>query len=122
MARKNTDLSTGKKGMNRDSHVSSLTEQEYTFALNTITEDGVGEGVIMVQNEPSNLLCANFPSGFKVIGIQRNLSRDLTYFFLVNPVTGCSEVGYIPNINNISEADDLLQTCGCDINQILAEP
>ncbi len=122
MPRKNIDISTGKSGMNRDKHPSTLAEQEYSFALNNITQDGVGEGVIMAQNEPSNLLCVNFPTGFQVIGTQRNNSRDLTYFFLVNSSTGCSEIGYIPNINTIEEADDLLQKCGCDINQILAAP
>ena len=122
MARKNTDITNSKKGMNKDAHISTLSEQEYSHAINTNTEDEVGQGVVMLQNEPSNLLCTNLPQGYRVIGHQTDPTSNKTYFFLVNTITGCSEIGSIDNINNIINVDDAFAECGCDINQILATP
>jgi hypothetical protein len=122
MARKNTDITNSKKGMNKDSHISTLSEQEYAHAINTNTEEGVGQGMVMLQNEPSNLLCSNLPNGYKVIGHKVDPTSNKTYFFLVNNITNCSEIGVIPNLNNIINVDDAFQNCGCDINQVLAEP
>jgi len=122
MARKNTEVTNSKKGMNKDAHISTISEQEYSHAVNTNTEDGVGQGMVMLQNEPSNILCKNLPTGFRVIGHKVDATSNKTYFFLVNPTTGCSEIGEIPNINNVINVDDAFQECGCDINQILATP
>ena len=83
MARKNTDITNSKKGMNKDAHISTLSEQEYSHAINTNTEDEVGQGVVMLQNEPSNLLCTNLPQGYRVIGHQTDPTSNKTYFFLV---------------------------------------
>jgi hypothetical protein len=120
--RREKDVSIAKKGMNRDSHPSTLQGEEYSFALNSNYEHSDGQGIIMLQNEPSNLLCNRFPEGMQVVGITPDRTSDVTYFFLTNPETGCSEIGYIPHINDIVNVEDITQVdCKCDINVILAD-
>lgn len=122
MAQQGKDISVGKKGMNRDTHPSQVSEQGYSFMLNGNYEDQNGNGIPMLQNEHSNVLCSRLKEGFVVVGIERDITANKTYYFLVNPVTGCSEIGSIAGINNVKNLDDIEVECGCNITQILAEP
>lgn len=111
-----------KKGMNRSSAKFEITESEYTFAFNANFHDEHGTGQVNLQNEPSNIYCSGFKDGYKVVGHKFHLSRDRTYFFLTNPDTGCSEIGYISSFQNADSLEAISEECGCDIKIILENP
>lgn len=108
--------------MNRDSHPSELGKDEYTFAMNSNTEDVNGNGSRLHQNENSNVQCLSLPEGFKVIGFKYHQLRNRTYLFLTNPATGCSEIGYVSDIGDYQTEEDLESTCNCNITAQLATP
>lgn len=87
-----------KQGMNRDASSFDLQKGEYRFALNANFHDEHGNGVANIQNEPSNVRCSGFKDGFRVIGHKYVMNKEMTLFFLTNPTTGYSEIGYI-NVN-----------------------
>jgi len=115
------DLTSGRKGMMRDAHPSTLDNQSYTIMLNGNYEDTDGN-FIQLQNEHSNLLCTGFKDGYKVVGFKVDLRNDKVYFFLTNPDTGLSEIGYVKNITCIDDAIAMEVDCGCDVKVILQEP
>lgn len=114
--------SVPKKGMNRDTHPSELSKEEYTFAMNTVISDENGNGLLILQNENSNIRCSGFKVGYKVLGHKYDQNRGKTYFFLKNPVSGCSEIGYI-DTSKVFEGKDAIETeCGCDFKVVLETP
>jgi len=121
MPEKNISISSPRKGMNTDKSPIDLTETEYTFSLNSNIASDVGD-TFLLQDEPSNILCNNFPQGFVIIGEKYEVNSNRTYFFLTNPLTKVSEIGYIDNINNVINADDIESECNCNIKNLLAEP
>ncbi len=121
MGKKNQNISSAKKGMIRDIHPSGLPEGAYTDALNNNIEDESGNGIPNNQNEHSNILCTTFKDGYKVIGHVKDELDDRTYFFLTNPKTGKSEIGYVPEINFIDNEEDIEYQCGCDFKELLNE-
>lgn len=108
------------KGMNRDLHKSELSEEMYPYALNSNFEDASSKG-FQHKNEPSNIKCSSFMRGYKVIGYKYHLNKDRIYFFLVNPDTGCSEIGYIDVIPNDQLNEKIEESCGCDFQVVLEE-
>lgn len=108
--------------MNRDSAPFDLSEQEYSFALNANFQSEHGTGQVNLQNEPSNIYCSGFKEGYKVIGHKYHLNQDRTYFFLTNPTTGFSEIGYINSFYNYDGLEQVEKECGCDIKVILETP
>lgn len=110
------------KGMNRDFAKYNLDSNSYTFAYNSNVESFNGEGPIQHTNEPSNLLCTNFKQGYQVLGHYNDYNDDKTYFFLKNPTTGLSEIGYISNISNFVDTEDVESECNCNITVILDAP
>jgi len=121
MGKKNQNISSAKKGMIRDAHPSGLPDGAYTDALNNNIEDESGNGIPNNQNEHSNILCTTFKDGYKVVGHVKDELDDRTYFFLTNPDTGKSEIGYVPEINFIENEDDIEYQCGCDFKELLNE-
>ena len=93
----NRDVGVAKTGMNKDSHPTSLDEKAYVHALNANYEGQDGD-LVNLQNEESNILCSKFKDGFLVIGYQKDITADRTYFFLTNPTTGESEIGFIDEL------------------------
>lgn len=114
------DISTGRKGMQRDKAASELTKDEYTFALNTASGDSHEDGPKV--NQTSNVKCTGFKPGFKVVGHKFDLNSYKTYFFLTNPTTGCSEIGYINILNGITDLQAVEESCNCNITVILETP
>lgn len=115
------DLQVPSKGMNRDAHESQITLEEYTFMLNGNFQDEHGH--LILQNENSNLKCTGFKPGFKVIGHKFDINSDRVYFFLVNPATNVSEIGYISDVTSfsvLSPTEDL--SCDCNIKVVLESP
>lgn len=91
----NKDAQAPKVGMNRDSASFETSKEYYTFALNANVQDEHGSGRVIIQNEPSNILCTGFKTGYKVVGHKYDVRHERTYFFLTNPQTGFSEIGFI---------------------------
>lgn len=116
-------INIGKTGMNRNTAPHLLQEGEYVFQLNGNNESVIGDRLNNM-NEPSNLLCLNFPTGYKVVGYKNDINSDNTYYFLTNPSTGYSKFGYISNIQNLTSVDDLeeLECDGCNYRAILEQP
>lgn len=108
--------------MNRDTHPGELTNEEYSFALNTNIQDEHGNGRLVLQNEPSNIKCTGFKSGYKVIGHKFDINDDRTYFFLTNPTTGCSEIGYVDSISGTEGLEAVEKECDCDISVVIETP
>lgn len=108
-------------GMNRNSHPSELKEGEYSFALNANNQEEHGEGQIMLQNETSNTLCSKFLDGYVVVFAKYDRVREKTYFFLNNPVTGCSEIGSIPVVYDVIDNEVVSTVCGCSYKVVLEE-
>lgn len=90
-------------------HPSLLKDGEYSLLVNG-NISSFGNTFMIISNEPSNLLCKRFAEGFKVIGVQPVISLDITFFFLVNPDSGESEIGFIKNAYN-KDGEDLQVKC-----------
>lgn len=117
-----TNISLAKRGMNRSSYPSQLTEQEYTFAMNANLEESGGD-TYSLSNEHSNVLASKFKEGFKVVGLKSDINLNKTFFFLTNEITKISEFGYITNSRDIQNLPDIEVQCNtCDYKNILAEP
>lgn len=104
MGKKEISVSSIKVGMNRDSHLSQIKPEEYILAKNSNVYNETGN-VLSIQPEHSNVLTHKFKNGYKVIGYKNHVNKDRTYYFLTNPETGMSEVGYISTIQDEIEID-----------------
>ena len=122
MAVNKKDISGIKAGMNRDSSPTELKESEYTFALNVNLQSENATGRVIVQNEPSNVLCSGFKDGYKVIGHKYDNIREKTYFFLTNPDTGFSEIGFINSFYEDEILTPTEQVSGGVISVVLETP
>ena len=120
MPQKSNSVSSPRKGIEKDKNPIDLSPTEYTFSLNSNISSETGD-VFLLQEEPSNLLCVNFPTGFVVIGREYNTNTNRTYFFITNDETKVSEIGYIEGNINITDIDDVISTCNCDVSYDLAE-
>lgn len=119
--KKQTDLVAPKKGMNKSRHPSEVTEGEYTFAMNANIQDGYDNTTFILTNEPSNLKCSGFKEGYYVNKHKYDRVRDRTYFFLYNPTTGCSEIGFISMAFTLDPQDVVLEACGCTLSVVIED-
>jgi hypothetical protein len=115
-------LQNPKKGMNRDTNPFELSGEEYSFALNANIHDEHGNGAVVLQNEPSNRKCTSFKPGFKVIGHKYDADADRTYFFLVNPLTNISEIGFVPANQEAEELFPVEETVDGELQAVLEAP
>ena len=85
---------------------SFIKEGSYRIMVNGMIQRFDG-GFLFVTNESSNLLASKFKQGFKVVGTSIVPSLSLTFFFLVNPVSQESEIGFIYDVSetNIPDID-----------------
>ena len=99
-----------KKGLNRDANPSTLTNIEYSLAVNvnTSTEDG---NAMLVSLEPSNRLGIVFPANYKVVGFRTDNLKERTYYFLTSVTDNTnsvdfkrSSIGYVDN-NEVYDID-----------------
>lgn len=116
------DLHNPKKGMNRDTAPFELSNEEYTFALNANIQDEHGNGRVVIQNESSNIKCTSFKPGFKVIGCRFDVESNVTYFFITNPLTGISEIGYVSGDQKAEELFPTEQTVDGQLEAVLEDP
>ncbi len=82
--------------MNMDLSVNQITKGQYTYSLNGNIENFDANG-ISIQNESGNELCLQFPENFKNIGNHFIQEQNKHIYFLVNPDTGDSQIGYMDN-------------------------
>ena len=83
-------------GLNLDNTVSQVAKGQLTYALNASIEN-FDASAINYQNEPGNELCVVFPSGFILIGKHFIVEQTKHIFFIVNPETNESQIGYMDN-------------------------
>ena len=83
-------------GLNLDQSVNQIQKGQLTYALNAAVEN-YDSNSVNYQNEPGNELCLNFPEEYHIIGTHFINEQDKHIFFLTNPTTGASEIGYMDN-------------------------
>ena len=87
---------TARAGLNLDSSINQVGPGRLTYALNAAVEN-FDSSSVNYQNEPGNELCLDFPTGYKLIGSHFIPEKRKNIFFLANPNTGDSEIGYMDN-------------------------
>lgn len=114
-------ISAIKSGLNKDAHISQLKNIEITLLINGNTENETGG--YNVQNEPSNRLGIRFPESYVVIGFKNDILQDKTYYFLTNPTTKKSSIGYVTTIiTDTFNQDEELECEDCSPYNQLGEP
>jgi len=83
-------------GLNMDQTVNQIPKGKLTYALNAVVENFDANSV-NYQNEPGNEPCVTFPSGFVLIGTHFIQEKNKHIFFITNPETGGSQIGYMEN-------------------------
>jgi hypothetical protein len=92
------EMGVARTGLNLDSSIDQVGPGRLTYALNAAVEN-FDASTINYQNEPGNELCLDFPTGYKLIGSHFIPEKKKDIFFLANPNTGDSEIGYMYNNN-----------------------
>ncbi|NDB82692.1 MAG: hypothetical protein EB127_08115 [Alphaproteobacteria bacterium] len=90
------EFNQGITGINMDNTVNQVAKGTLTYALNASVENYDANSV-NYQNEPGNEFCLDFPEGYHLIGKHFIAEQYKHVFFLVNPDTGDSEIGYMLN-------------------------
>ena len=90
------EYNTATVGLNMDNTVNQVPKGALTYALNASVEN-FDSSSVNYQNEPGNEFCLNFPEGFHLIGEHFINEKNKHIFFLVNPDTGASQIGYMDN-------------------------
>lgn len=108
--------------MDRDTHPIRLKDGSYTFAKNVSLEDSSGNGIPIVQSEPSNILCKEIKQGKNVIGFRYEPSLRKTFLLIANTLNGISEIGYISHDNYIYNDEGEVEYCDCDPKIELGTP
>jgi hypothetical protein len=83
-------------GLNMDQTLNQIPKGKLTYALNATVEN-FDSNSVNYQNEPGNEPCVTFPSGFVLIGTHFIQEKGKHVFFITNPQTGASEIGYMDN-------------------------
>lgn len=83
-------------GMNLDNSIGQIPKGQTTYSLNGTVEN-FDANSINYQNEPGNELCLQFPENFKLIGTHFIQEKNKHIFFLTNPDTKDSQIGYMDN-------------------------
>ena len=94
------EVAYGMIGLNMDQTLNQVKPGTLTYALNAALENFDASSV-NYQNEQGNEFCVQFPSGYSLIGTYFINEQNKHIFFLCNPNTGGSEIGYMENNNCI---------------------
>jgi hypothetical protein len=90
------EFNLGRVGLDMDSSVNQVQKGKLSYALNAALEN-FDSNSVSYQNEPSNEACLEFPEGYQLIGTHFIQEKNKHIFFLANPQTGGSEIGYMDN-------------------------
>ena len=103
----NINYNAAQTGLDMDHSLGQVPKGKLTYALNANVEN-FDSNTVNYQNEEGNELCLEFPEGYKVIGKHYIQEKAKHIFFLVNPETDDSEIGYM--VNNDCVYHTLLNT------------
>ena len=92
----NIEHNSGISGLNTDQSVTQVAKGSLTYALNAAVEN-FDANSINYQNEPGNEFCCQFPTGYRLIGTHFIVEQNKHLFFIVNPDTNLSQIGYMDN-------------------------
>jgi uncharacterized protein (TIGR02145 family) len=90
------EYNTGTGGLNMDQSVNQIPKGSLTYALNANMENFDASSV-NYQNEPGNEFCLQFPSDYILIGRHFIQEKNKHIFFITNPLTKDSQIGYMDN-------------------------
>ena len=90
------NANTASVGMNMDNSINQVPRGAVTYALNAALENFDANSV-SYQNEQANELCLEFPTDYILIGQHFIAEQNKHIFFICNPDTGASEIGYMDN-------------------------
>jgi len=90
------EFNQARTGLNMDSTINQVKTGSLTYALNATVEN-FDSSSVNYQNEPGNEPCLTFPSGYELIGKYTIPEKKKNIFFLTNPTTGDSEIGFMFN-------------------------
>jgi hypothetical protein len=90
------EQNVARTGLNLDQTVNQVQKGQLTYALNAAVEN-FDSNSVNYQNEPGNEFCLEFPQGYHLIGTHLINEQNKHIFFLTNPETGASEIGYMDN-------------------------
>ena len=83
-------------GLNMDQTPNQIQKGSLTYALNAAVEN-FDSNSVNYQNEQGNDFCLKFPEGFVLIGKHFIPEKNKHIFFITNPDTGDSQIGYMDN-------------------------
>jgi hypothetical protein len=92
----NSEYNVASTGLNLDNSVNQVAKGQLTYALNAAVEN-FDSSSVNYQNEPGNEFCLQFPSGYQLIGKHAIIEKSKHIFFLSNPLTQSSEIGFMDN-------------------------
>jgi len=90
------EINYGMMGLNMDQTLNQIKDGTLTYALNAALEN-FDSSSVNYQNEQGNEFCLQFPEGYSLIGTYFINEKNKHIFFLTNPTTGDSEIGYMDN-------------------------
>jgi len=90
------EYNTAQIGLNMDQSLMQVQKGKLTYALNAAVEN-FDSNSVSYQNEPGNEFCLQFPTGYLLIGEHFINEQNKHIFFLANPETGGSQIGYMDN-------------------------
>lgn len=100
---------------------SLIKEGEFPLSVNANLQS-VNGNFALISNDHSNILGSKFKEGYKVIGTNLVPSLFLTFFFLTNPETKESEIGFIYDASNEDKADPSSECGSCDYEVVEDTP
>ena len=92
----NHDINFANAGLNLDQTLNQIPKGKLTYALNAALEN-FDSNSVNYQNEPGNEFCLEFPKGYVVIANHYIQEKSKHIFFITNPSTNESEIGYMLN-------------------------
>jgi hypothetical protein len=90
------EYNVARLGMDMDSSEAQIVKGKLSYALNAVVEN-FDSNSINYQNEPGNIHCLEFPPDYILIGRYFINEQYKHIFFLTNPLTGNSQIGYMVN-------------------------
>jgi len=94
------DYNTASTGLNMDNMLSQIPKGSLSYSLNASVEN-YDSNSISYQNEPGNEFTLTFPEGYILIGKHFINEASKHIFFLTNPETGGSQIGYMDNNDGV---------------------
>ena len=92
----NFQYNNATSGLNMDQSVNQIPKGSLTYALNANMENFDASSV-NYQNEPGNEFCVQFPTDYILIGSHFIQEKNKHIFFITNPITQNSQIGYMDN-------------------------